>query len=73
MTRFILQPSSKPNHWACTDMENKIVCGFEEHKFNDTQKFTTLEDFDSSKFMQLAKIAREMGDWLRDNHYEKIF
>ena len=73
MSRFILQPSSKASDWACTDTENKIVCVFEEHKFNDAQKFTTLEDFDSTKFMKLATIAREMGDWLRDNHYEKIF
>lgn len=73
MTRFILQHSSKPNHWACTDTENKIVCVFEEHKFNDTQKFTVLEDFDSSKFMKLATIARDMGDWLNSNHYDIAF
>jgi hypothetical protein len=71
--RYILQPSEKLNHWVCTDQENKIVCVFENHKFNETQKVTTLEDFNPDNFMKLARYMREMGDWLRDNHYEKIF
>lgn len=50
---------------------NKIVCVFENKKYNETQEFTTLEDFDPANYMQLAKIVREMADWLRENHYEK--
>ena len=71
--RYILQPSEKPNHWVCTDTENLIVCTFENKKFNDTQKITTLGNFNPANFMNLAKYAGEMGDWLRKNHYEKIF
>jgi hypothetical protein len=73
MKRYILQPSEKPNHWVCTDQENKIVCVFEDHKFNETQKTEMLEDFNPDNFMKLARYMREMGDWLRDNHHEKIF
>lgn len=72
MKRYIIQPSEKPNHWVCTDTDNGIICVFEAHRFNDTQQFTMLEDSRAS-VSELARIAREMGDWLRDNHYDKIF
>jgi len=73
-SRFILQKSElKPNHWVCTDTENLIICTFENKNFNDTQEFKTLEEFNPANFMQLARYAREMGDWLRENHYDIIF
>lgn len=72
--RFVLQNSQlKPNHSVCTDTENLIVCTFENHKFNDTQEFKQLEDFNPDNYMQLAKIVREMADWLRENHYDIVF
>ena len=71
--RFIVQQSESPNHFVCTDTENKIVCVFENHKFNDTQKMTMLENFNPDDMMKLAKYMREMGDWLSKNHYDKIF
>ncbi|MEI6752360.1 MAG: hypothetical protein WCK78_04260 [Paludibacter sp.] len=72
--RFLLQKSElKQNHWVCTDRENLIVCTFENHKFNETQKFDVLENFNSDNFMQLARIMREFGDWLSENHYDKVF
>lgn len=73
MNRFILQPGENPGYWVCTDQVNKFVCVFEDHKFNGTQKTTLLEDFDPKNYMKLAQITREMGDYLRENHYEKIF
>lgn len=73
MKRFILQQSEKPNHWVCTDKINKIVCVFENHKYNDTQKFTLLENFEEENYMELAHFASEMGEWLKKNHYDKIF
>lgn len=48
MERFIIQKSAKPNHWVCTDQTNLIVCVFENHKYNDTQQFELLEDFDTA-------------------------
>ena len=69
-----LQPSElQQNSWVCTDTENLIICTFENHKFNNTQKFTMLEDFDPDNYMAVARIMREFGDWLSENHYEKIF
>ena len=74
MERFILQPSTmQPNVWVCTDKVNGLVCRFEAHKFNDTQKFTFLEDVEKPDALKIARILREMADWLGDNHYEKIF
>ncbi len=74
MERFILQPSElKPGAWVCTDTENMIVCTFENHKFNDTQKMNMLEDFNPDNYMKLARIMRELGDWLNENHPEKVF
>ena len=71
--QYILQQSEKPNHWVCTDTENGIVCIFENHKFNDTQSMMPLDDFPKEKYFQLAAIMGEMGDWLRKNHYDKMF
>lgn len=77
MSRFQIEPSTREQGWwVCTDTENLIVCRFENHRFNETQQFTILED---SKFQPvtastaslLARITREMGDWLRSNHYTK--
>lgn len=65
--RFILQDSEKPNNYILTDTENQIVCTFEKYKFNETQKFTFLEnkEFPVSK---LATIMREFGDFLNENY-----
>lgn len=71
--RYELVKSEISGKWVCTDKENLIVCIFEAHKFNDTQKVTTLLNFDPNKFMKLATYLREMGDWLGENHNEKIF
>lgn len=72
--RFIIQPSTRQRDWwVCTDKANGLVCRFETHKFNDTQKFTFLEDMEQSDALTIARIVREMADWLRSNHYEKVF
>lgn len=72
MERFIIQRSEHPDYWVCTDQVNGIVCVFEANNFNESQKFTLLEDSTASA-NELASLAREMGDWLRENHYDKIF
>lgn len=71
--RFILQKSEKPNFWVCTDTENLIVCIFKEHEFNNVQDFKMLDDFNPKQLKNVPKFCREMGDWLRENHYNKIF
>lgn len=69
-----MQPS-KEHHdsWVCTDRRNGIVCRFSAHKFNSSQEFTFLEDIEKPDALSIARIMREMGDWLKENHYDKIF
>ena len=76
-SRFILQRSTRQQGWwVCTDKAHNIVCRFEEHNFNDTQQFTLLDgDTFNSKAEALAHATylKEMGDWLREHHHDKIF
>lgn len=53
-------------------MVHNIVIEFDEHKFNETQQITFVgkQHYD---VMQIAKLLREMADWLGENHYTKIF
>ena len=69
--RYILQKSSTPKHWVCTDQDNGLICVFEEHKFNETQKFTFLENMGNQDVTKLARIVNEMAAWLSENHYKK--
>ena len=74
--RFILQRSATPGYWVATDRDNNIVVQFEHGKYNDTQKVTLLngDTFTSEvEAMKVATYLREMADWLRENHYEKLF
>lgn len=72
MERYILQPSQDVNFWVCTDQESGLVCKFEQGNFNENQQFSVLEDR-TLNVMWLAALTREMGDWLHDHHYEKVF
>lgn len=72
MQRFIIQESEKANYWVCTDTVNGLVCIFENHNFNDNQQFKFLENIKPDA-LNIAKFTKEMGDWLRNNHPEKIF
>lgn len=72
--RYLIEKSdSKPNYWVCSDFENKVVCIFEDGNFNNNQRIEYLEDNLNIKPVELAHILREMTDWLRENHYDKIF
>lgn len=74
MVRFILQKSEKKKEgFVCTDTVNGLVCQFISHRFNDTQKFTFLENIERPDPLAIARILREMSDWLRENHYDIIF
>ena len=72
MERFIIQRSqAQPDGWVCTDQENGIVCRFTEHQFNETQRFTFLEDIEQPDAIKIARMVKDMADWLRENHYNK--
>ena len=74
MARYILQKAQQvTDGWVCTDTENGIVCRFQAHKFNDTQEFTFLEDVEQPDALKIARLMREMGDWLGEHHRDKVF
>ena len=70
--RFDLKPSEQPNWWVLTDTENMIVMRFKEHDFNGSKKIKMLDDR-KLDVMQMARIMREMGDWIAINHKELVF
>lgn len=72
--RYLLQRSKEdPLWWVLTDTDTEIVCRFKEGEFNDTQKFTLLNDDSDYDLMKLPRIMADMSEWLRENHYEIIF
>lgn len=75
--RFILQEDPLRSGWLlCVDKTHNILCKFEAHKFNETQEVVLL-DGDQLKSGEdataYATYMREMGDWLADNHSDKMF
>lgn len=75
MERFILQPSLEQGFWVATDTEHGIVIKFKEHMFNETQKSTLLDGNTfktAEEALAIATYMREIGDWLRENHYTKV-
>lgn len=74
--RFIIQQSTTPYFWVATDKEHGIVVKFENHKFNDTQVATLLDDNhfgNLEEALNFSTYMRELGDWLVSNHSEKAF
>lgn len=68
MSKFILQPSAL-NSWVIEDLESGVQCVFHVHAFNETQVFS-FDNFKGEKSAErIAKIAREMGEWLGQNAY----
>lgn len=72
--RFRLEKSTHQGWWVLTDADNLIVIKFEEHKFNETQKVTILDDsrfFGCAEEMakELARIMAEMGDYMYSHWY----
>lgn len=73
MERFILRPSTtQENWWVLTDTENQIVVRFENKRFNETQQVTMLEDVETPNPLVIARMMREIGDYLAINHRDKV-
>jgi hypothetical protein len=70
--KYTIQESKEPGWWVVTDTENLVVLKFQEHKFNETQMVTMLEDCQLSA-LQLARVMREMADWVAQHHMDKAF
>ncbi len=73
--RFVLQPSKEmQDGWVATDTENGIVLRFENHKFEKTLRCTPLlTDGREPTAIELATAIRELLDWLREEHKDKVF
>ena len=70
--RFLLQRSETvENRLVCTDTENQIACTFEFGRYNETQKFTFLDEekIKGMNASDIARIMREFGEFLAVNHY----
>jgi hypothetical protein len=69
--RFLLQGSADRKGWVVTDLDYGVVVTFRNHRFNATKKITFLNDIPTDHLVT-ARILREMGDWLGENHKDKI-
>nr|DAU42917.1 MAG TPA: hypothetical protein [Caudoviricetes sp.] len=73
MDKYIIQQSNtQPNKWVLTDKKNGVVITFEDGAFNNTQKVTMLDDTRLTA-NELAKVMREMGEWVVRYHSSKCF
>ncbi|SFG38260.1 hypothetical protein [Prevotella sp. KH2C16] len=72
MDRFILQRSTRPGWWVLTDTQNAVVVRFEQGRFNESQKITGLNDEPVSDYMAVARVMREIGEYMYENHKDLI-
>lgn len=69
MERFLLQKSTTmADGYVVTDTVNNIVITFKKKQYNDTQHVTYRNDEVNADAVQLARIMREIGQWLYENH-----
>ena len=73
--RFVLQPSKEmQDGWVATDTENGIVLRFENCKLEQTMRCTPLlTDGREPTANELATANRELLDWLKEEHKDKVF
>ena len=65
--RFELAPG-KGLMWTVTDNENHIAIDFREGLFNESQGVKLLEGFTCDDAPTMARIKREIGEWMAENH-----
>ena len=77
--RFSLCPDPENSDLLkCTDRENGVAVRFERGRFNDTQDFSfggpknESRLVDSLGVLGIARVMREMGDWLAVNHPDEV-
>ena len=61
--------SGKDLMWTVKDNES-VTIDFCEGLFNETQEVKLPADFAPGDVMKLARIMREIGDWMAENHVE---
>ncbi len=62
--------SGKDLMWTVTDNESGIAIDFREGLFNDNQEVKLPADFVPADASGIARIMREIGDWMAENHVE---
>ena len=73
MERYEIEKiNTMPDMYIVSDKQTETYCLFEKGKFNETQEF---RNYTRRKYnaQELATICKEMGNWLRINHYDKLF
>lgn len=58
--------------WLCADALTGITVSWDDRRFNETQEATINNDTNLD-VSELAKAMREMSDYLRTYHYNKVF
>lgn len=67
--RFTLT-SGKDLMWTVTDNENGIAIDFREGLFNESQEVKLIAEFTYGDAPRMARIMREIGDWMAEKHVE---
>lgn len=62
--------SGKDLMWTVTDNESGIKIEFREGLFNESQEVKLPADFVPADETGMARIMREIGDWMAENHGE---
>lgn len=62
--------SGKNLMWTVTDNEKGIAIDFREGLFNESQEVKVLVNFFPFDASEMARIMREIGDWMAENHVE---
>lgn len=62
--------SGKDLMWTVTDNESGIAIDFREGLFNESQEVKLPEGFTCGDASNMARIMREIGDWMAENHVE---
>lgn len=62
--------SGKDLMWTVTDNESGIAIDFREGLFNDSQEVKLPVDFNPADASGIARIMREIGDWMAEKHVE---
>lgn len=69
MSRFKIDEPQE-GLYIVEDTDSGLLCMFEKGKFNETQDF---RDIPQGNPMQIPTLMRELGDWLVENHRDKLF
>ena len=72
MERFIIDESFTKDGWVCTDQKTGLICHFKIGEFDDTRRFAFQHGVDKPDVPTAEKTWKEMHDWLKENHPEKI-